>query len=108
MHELLRAEVEYADAMTLLRYLETRGGTEPLTVIEALEAICRKQGASINTFDEAHIHRVAKRLTLAGIPVAIGKPVPQVNLVAAYAALDRLPMVPVFRLIDRKTDSPAH
>lgn len=98
MHDLLKADTEHADAMMLLRYLETRKSAEPLTAREALEAIYRHQGFTMNPHDEAHIHRVADRLTLAGIPVAIGKPTPGVDLSKAYAALDRLPMVPVIRL----------
>jgi hypothetical protein len=96
--DLLRADVEHADAMMLLDYLKQRKSTEPLSMREACEAVHRTQGPTPNIHDEEHMKVVIDRLALAGVNVSIGKPLAPVNTSEAYAALERLPMLPVYRL----------
>jgi len=98
MSDLLRADVEHADASMLLVYLSTRSSTEPLTLREACEAVHRSQGESLNPFDARHMMVVINRLALAGVEVSIDRPIKPVDINQAYAQLERLPMLP-FALI---------
>lgn len=97
----MRAEVEYSDAAMLLDYLRTRKSQDPLSMREILEAVHRHQGTELNRWDVEHMKTVINRLALAGYEVTIDRVPPSVNIDDAYAELERLPLVPTYRITKR-------
>lgn len=61
----LHADVMQADASMLLEYMRERtalGDVRAITTREALEAIHRRQGDTLNPHDAAHVGRVMKAI----------------------------------------------
>lgn len=62
----LKFDVIQADAMMLLEFARSRvidGNMRPISTREALEAVHRKQGDTLNAHDAAHLREVAAMLS---------------------------------------------